>query len=250
MNGFIHGVWLLAKGKAPVAVSMDWQEMLHAGGGIGYFILLLSLIAGAFVIQQFLFLRLQNLAPVAMVEDLKKLINLRQGQRALEICHENPCFLGAVVNAGLKEVDLDYEQVEKALEETAAEQAARLYRRIEYINMIGTLTPMLGLLGTVWGMIQAFAEFAAKTDPTVSELAPGIYHALVTTLLGLGVAIPSLAAYGLLRNRADELVAEASLLSEQVFSGYKRMKLKGVRSTTIKIDRETPSEEEPTAVEM
>ncbi len=213
--------------------TIDWSELLQAGGGIGFFILFLSLVVGAFVIQQFLYLRVDNLAPIAMEEDLRKLITQKQIQQASLICQENPCFLGHVVLTGLSEIDLDYQQVEKALEEGAAEQAARLFRRLEYINLIGTLAPMLGLLGTVWGMIQAFAQFAAKSNPQVSELAPGIYNALVTTLLGLGVAIPALAAYGFLRNRADELIAEASMSAERTFSGYKRARFKRLKPASV-----------------
>lgn len=67
---------------------------------------------------------------------------------------------------------------------------------------------MLGLLGTVWGMILAFMEFEQKANPQVSELAPGIYKALVTTLQGLCVAIPALAAFAHFRNRIDQLVAD------------------------------------------
>jgi biopolymer transport protein ExbB len=81
---------------------------------------------------------------------------------------------------------------------------------------------MLGLLGTVWGMILAFKEFESKANPQVSELAPGIYHALVTTLMGLGVAIPALLAFAILQNRIDGLVAEASLTAERVFADFKR----------------------------
>ena len=82
---------------------------------------------------------------------------------------------------------------------------------------------MLGLLGTVWGMIQAFLEFETKANPQVSELAPGIYKALVTTLLGLSVAVPAVASFAVFRNRIDELVAESSLMAEHVFSDFKRL---------------------------
>ena len=96
-----------------------------------------------------------------------------------------------------------------------------MMRKVEYLNVIGTLSPMLGLLGTVSGMMKAFLEFQNSASPSVSEFAPGISFALVTTLMGLAVAIPSLAAFAILRNRVDELVSETSLMAEQVFNGYK-----------------------------
>ncbi|MFM8218473.1 MAG: MotA/TolQ/ExbB proton channel family protein, partial [Planctomycetaceae bacterium] len=107
-------------------------------------------------------------------------------------------------------------------EDAAQQQAARLFRGLEYFTVIGTVAPMLGLLGTVWGMILAFMEFEQKANPQVSELAPGIYKALVTTLQGLVVAIPALTLYAMFRNRVDELVSQASLLAEHVFAGHRR----------------------------
>lgn len=108
------------------------------------------------------------------------------------------------------------------MEDAATEQAARLFRKIEFLNVIGTLAPMLGLMGTVWGMILAFDTFQYSTNPQVSELAPHIATALVTTLFGLLVAVPALGAFAMFRNRIDELVAESSLLAEHVFADYKR----------------------------
>ena len=108
------------------------------------------------------------------------------------------------------------------MEDAAAEEAARLTRRAEYLSVIATVAPMLGLLGTVWGMMLAFSQFSAKANPQVSELAPGIFRALVTTLLGLGVAVPAVASFALLRNRIDELVAEAAGVAEHVFGELRR----------------------------
>jgi biopolymer transport protein ExbB len=131
-------------------------------------------------------------------------------------------LLAHILAAGLAEVSLGYSAVEKAMEDASIEQAARMLRKIEYLSVIGTIAPMLGLLGTVWGMIQAFLEFEIKANPQVSELAPGIYHALVTTLFGLCVAVPALAAFAIFRNRIDGLVAETALMAAHVFSNFKR----------------------------
>ncbi|MCA8989229.1 MAG: MotA/TolQ/ExbB proton channel family protein, partial [Planctomycetaceae bacterium] len=145
---------------------------------------------------------------------------------ANQLCREQPSFLGDMIQAGLVEAELGYAQIEKALEDASAEHSARMMRRVEYLNVIGTLSPMLGLLGTVWGMIQAFLEFQSQANPSVSEFAPGISLALVTTLMGLSVAIPALGSFALLRSRVDEMVFETSLLAEQVFTGYRRHLLK------------------------
>jgi biopolymer transport protein ExbB len=115
-----------------------------------------------------------------------------------------------------------YGPLQLAMEDAAGEQAARVSRRIEYLSVISTLAPMLGLMGTVWGMIVAFMEFELKANPQISELAPGIYKALVTTLQGLGVAIPCIGGLAFFRSRIEDLATESTLLAAHVFADYRR----------------------------
>lgn len=201
---------------------LDFRELARAGGIIGAIIAGLSVAMVALIVEHFFSIRRKALMPNGLAEALHQQISAGRFLEARQQCKSRPSFLAHVVEAGLAEADLGYEAVEKAMEDAATEQAARLFRKIEYLQVIGTLAPMLGLLGTVWGMILAFLEFESKANPQVAELAPGIYRALVTTLMGLGVAVPALAAYAIFRNRIDELAAEATLMAEQVFAEYKR----------------------------
>jgi biopolymer transport protein ExbB len=224
---FTAGVWVClgqiawAEGKPP-APEVNYAELLEAGGVIGYIIIGLSVALIALVIEHLLSIRRTSLMPGGLAEEVHRLIGLGQFKQAEQQCKLQPSFLGYLLSAGLAEVGQGYGAVEKALEDASVVQSARLFRKVEYLNVISTIAPMLGLLGTVWGMILAFMEFEAKANPQVSELAPGIYHALVTTLQGLCVAIPALAAYAFFRSRVDELVAQTSLMAEHVFSAYKR----------------------------
>lgn len=211
-----------AKNPADVGPKLDPIEMLKAGGAIGYVIMGLSVAMIALIVEHALSIRRRTLMPPGLAEDVHRLIGQGQFKQAEQLCQEHPSFLAYVLSSGLAEVQMGYSAVEKALEDSSTQQAARLFRKIEFLSVIGTIAPMLGLLGTVWGMILAFMEFEAKANPQVSELAPGIYHALVTTLQGLSVAIPAIAAYSFFRNRVDELVAQTALMAEHVFSGYKR----------------------------
>jgi biopolymer transport protein ExbB len=153
------------------------------------------------------------------------LLAQKQFKQAEELCRQNPSLLGEILQAGLSEIGLEYSDIEKSMEDASVEQSSRLLRKIEYLSVIGSIAPMLGLLGTVWGMILAFLEFESKANPQVSELAPGIYKALVTTLMGLGVAVPAVAMFAIFRNRVDGLVAETSLLAEHVFADFRKMLL-------------------------
>lgn len=206
----------------PAIERLDVWQLLEAGGTIGWIIMALSVAMIALIVEHLLTIRRSTLMPVQLAEEVHRLISQGNIKQSEQQCKLQPSFLAYVLASGLAESSLGYAAVEKAMEDASQQQAARLYRKLEYFTVIGTIAPMLGLLGTVWGMILAFMEFEVKANPQVSELAPGIYRALVTTLQGLCVAIPALAAYAVLRNRVDELVAEATLVAEHVFSNFKR----------------------------
>ncbi len=214
---------LLAQ-DAPVdaADPLDIRGLIAAGGMIGAVIIGLSVAMVALIVEHLLSIRRSALMPKGLAESVHRSISEGQFAVADKQCREQPSYLSDVVSAGLQEVGLGYAAVEKSMEDASQEQAARLYRKIEYLSVIGTLAPMIGLMGTVLGMIRAFSEFANKAVPQTADFAPAISQALVTTLLGLGVAVPALAAFSLFRNRIDEFVAETSLLAEQVLSPYKR----------------------------
>lgn len=204
---------------------LSLRDMLKAGGAVGYLIVLLSLVMVALIADHIMNIRRSILMPPGLAEEVHAQLAKKQVTEAKQLCEQHPGFLGRLLTAGLGETALGYSAVEKAMEDTAVEQSARLFRRIEYLSVIGTIAPMLGLMGTVWGMIQAFLEFEQKANPQVSELAPGIYRALITTLLGLSVAVPSLSAFAIFRNRIDELAAESTLLAEHVFADFRRASL-------------------------
>lgn len=201
---------------------IDIQQLFRDGGVIGYIICGLSLAMVALIIEHWLTIRRNVLMPPGLAEEVHRSIVQGQFKAAEEVCKSRPSLLGQMLHAGLTEVDLGYPAVEKAMEDTAVQQSSRLVRKIEYLTLISTVAPMLGLMGTVWGMILAFMEFERKANPQVSELAPGVYKALVTTLFGLVVAVPAIAAFAYFRNRIDELVAQTALLAEHVFADFKR----------------------------
>ena len=203
---------------------LNVRALISAGGTIGFLIIGLSVAMVALIVEHLLTIRARALMPPGLAEKLHQFITAGQFPEADKLCRDNPSFLSYVVSSGLQDIGLGYAAVQKAMEDAAQEQAARLYRKIEYLSVIGAIAPMLGLMGTVWGMILAFSEFAQKANPQVAEFAPGISRALVTTLLGLSVAVPALGSFFLFRNRIDEMVAETSLKAEVVLAPYKRRK--------------------------
>lgn len=201
---------------------IDLRQLVDDAGAIGIIIAVLSVAMVALIVEHIISIRSKSLMPPGLAEEVHSLILQQQYRSADSVCKSNPSFLSYILSAGLAEVQMGYTAVEKAMEDAAMQQSARLNRKIEYLSVIGVLSPMLGLLGTVWGMILAFSEFTAKANPDVAELAPGISKALITTLFGLSVTVPALASFAFFRIRIDELVAQSSLLAEHVFADFKR----------------------------
>ncbi len=208
---------------APTDPPDSFFEILHSAGVIGYLIVGLSVAAAALAIEHLVSLRRSMLLPVGLGERVRLLVRDGQWAEAEQACRAQPSLLAAVLLAGLNEAGGQWSHIEKCMEDTLAEQAARLFRRLEYLAVIGNVAPMLGLLGTVLGMIFAFREVATSQGAArAADLAEGIYLALVTTVEGLVVAIPALALYALFRNRVDQLVSEAANVAQAVFAPWRR----------------------------
>ena len=205
----------------------SFLDLVRAGGLIGYVILLLSLVAVALMIEHTLTIRQSVLIPPGFGEKVLQALNQGQFVPALQLCKSDSSVLGQVLHAGMSEYELGWNAIEKGAEEALAEHAARLCRKIEYLNVIGNIAPMLGLLGTVVGMVYAFQQLAESEGyARAADLAEGIYLALVTTVQGLVVAIPSLAAFSVFSNRVAFLIAETTLVAEQVLLPIKKSLLK------------------------
>lgn len=201
---------------------LNLRELLRAGGVIGGLTIFVSLGMVALIVEQLLTVRASTLMPKGLAENAHQLISAGKYNEAEALTREHPSFLGFLIATGLQDVDLGYASVEKAMEDAAVEQAARLLRKVEYLAVIGAVGPLLGLMGTVWGMIQAFAEFAVRSNPSPADFAPSISEALVTTFFGLCLAAPAVVAFAFFRNRVDELTAEVAITAGHVMAPLKR----------------------------
>ncbi|MFW6066150.1 MAG: MotA/TolQ/ExbB proton channel family protein, partial [Planctomycetota bacterium] len=183
-----------------------FEILVWPGGGlIGLILWAMSMGALAIIVQNLLRMRRSNILPDSIADDVRSMFENKQFRDAIDHVSQREDMLSEVLRAGLSEAPHGYGAMERAMEDAADERRARLLRRVEWLNLIGNVSPMLGLLGTVWGMILAFGTLERTGIPEAGALAGSIKTALVTTLLGLAVAIPSLAVYGTLRNRIDGL---------------------------------------------
>jgi biopolymer transport protein ExbB len=201
--------------EAGGALDYTLVELVAFGGVVGYLIIALSFVAVALVVDDALLLRRKVLMPPDEVDELREMIDAGRYQEVTETTRAS--FVGAMASAGVTERSRGYEAMVKAMEDCADGLTGRLLRRIEYLNIIANVTPMLGLLGTVIGMVKCFNQISIAVggvDPRL--LAAGIFQALMTTVMGLIVAIPSLFAFSLFRNRVDSLAAEATQRAEEI----------------------------------
>ncbi len=207
--------------------STSWLQIIFSGGPVGITIMIvlmgLSLTAAYLIFDHLLTIKRSDLMPEGLAEHVRQCLNNGDLAGAQAACNARPSFLSFVLLHGMSELEFGWSAVEKSLEDALAEQSARLFRKIEYLSVLANIAPMVGLLGTVTGMIMTF-QTVASTQGTAGapQLAEGIYSALVTTVAGLTIAIPSLGAFAIFRNRVDQFVAEAAYQAQHVFGPLRR----------------------------
>lgn len=183
--------------------SMTMGEMLKQGGWAMWPLGLFSSATLYFILRNFLLLRPKSLLRPDLQEDLEAKLSLSDVRGAREICEANPSLMTAVLDAGLERIDEDeFNQllITEAIEEAGNEQMVTYMKPINFLSIIGGTAPMLGLLGTVSGMIKAFQTIAAGGMGKPELLAGNIGEALITTATGLIIAIPAMICYFIFKN--------------------------------------------------
>ena len=214
---------------APASTSNEKRSYLAwAFKSLGWFysvvFLLLSFSLVALFVMNLLTARRENIVPTQLIEGFEEHLINKQYQEAYELAKNDDSFLGQVLSAGLAKLSAGYSPAIEAMQEVGEEETMKLEHKLSYMALIGTISPMIGLLGTVQGMIASFNVIAfATTAPKPKDLAEGIATALFTTLVGLSVAIPAIAANNILRNRIARLVLEVGIVSEGLMSRFQNM---------------------------
>ena len=211
--------------EAPAGKEMSLWTMIKYGGTVGAVIILMSVAAMAFVVEHFISIRRERLIPPHMVAELERYIAAKRYADAQKLCEQDGSFIARVIGAGLSQVGgmFGFFDIQSAMQEASEQQVSQLYRKLEYLTFIAATAPMLGLLGTVTGMINAFNVIAAKEGAAKpSELASGISEALITTAEGLIVAIPVMFFVAFFRNRIDSTVGEAETIVEKLMGPFRR----------------------------
>jgi len=184
-----------------VTAGMEWP---------GWLIAALSVVSVTIIAEHFWTIRRSSIVPQVEIETARRMIENRELKEFIEHVRARKSMFADVLPASLRHGRHGFEAMHEAAEERAAAWSSRLFRRVEYLHIIGNLGPLMGLLGTVLGMIEAFGAMQASHGAYKPEdLAGGISLALVNTFLGLSVAIVSLGFFGICRNRVDTLTVAA-----------------------------------------
>jgi len=186
-----------------------WFQLFKATGIVGILLLLLSVGGFALVIEHFVNLKLEKIMPPEVVEQLDEELERGSTEKAYEVCQARDVYITRVVKAGL-EAGGTGELAQEAARETGAEETFNLNTKISYLSLVGNIGPLLGLLGTVTGMITAFQEIEQKKAPTPADLAQGVYESLVNTTMGLFAAIIFLTAYFIFKNKVSKMTLTAN----------------------------------------
>lgn len=189
-------------------------ELLKKGGPIMYPLYLCSIIMVAFGIERAISLRAKKILPPDILEKIRSVTSEEAGdlnsQELLNKIQSNESPIAMVVKAGLRKADRPVPEIEKAFEDAGEKESMTMRRNCRILSTVASISPLLGLLGTVMGMIKAFMTVAAKQEALgrTELLASGIYQALVTTAAGLTIAIPALVLYYIYIEKVERLVSE------------------------------------------
>lgn len=186
-----------AAAAASLAEKTDLWSLLKQGGWAMIPLGLFSFFMVALIIQNFISLRAKTLLHTEQMPELLEMMLGRKCKTALIYCRKHPSMFANTFGAGLErcldgEAEIDFNKVKESVEEASIEQMSKLMKPIDYLSIIGASSPMLGLLGTVSGMIKAFHTMGSKGMGNPDLLAANIGEALITTATGLVIAIPAM----------------------------------------------------------
>jgi biopolymer transport protein ExbB len=183
--------------------------LFRKGGVVMYIILFVSVLALAIVFERMWNLRKSKIISDSFLEEIKRHWYRRATEAAIEACQSHDIAISRILRAGLLRFDLGLEQVENAIETAGQHEATMLRKNLMFLGFLANVAPMLGLFGTVLGMIKSFDAIALYgTSGNPGLVASGISEALITTAYGLTVGIPTLAAYFYFKRKVEMRVLE------------------------------------------
>jgi len=192
--------------------------MKSLGWVFGLVLMGVSIALMSLVVLLIMELRMTTSIPPGFVEDFTDTVNKRRFKEAYEMAKEDGSFLGRVMTTGMSRLQYGIEDAREAAFNMVEAIKAGKDQMVTYLATIGTLGPMLGLVGTVWGMIKSFMVLGSGGSPNPAKLAEGISHALVVTLVGIGLSVPAIFAHAFFRNRLIGISMDVSNIADDLLT--------------------------------
>lgn len=186
-------------------------DVFEKGGFLMYPIFICSLIAITIFFERMFYLKSIKTKSKRFVLRVKDLVKKGSIELAISACRKSPTPISQIMLAGLMKFGRGRDEMKEAIEDTANQEIPILERNLSTLSTIGNITPLLGLLGTVFGMVKAFNVIAVMGVGKPEALAGGISEALLTTAFGLSIAIPTIVVYNYLSHRVDKLIRDMEI---------------------------------------
>ncbi len=192
-------------------------DIIFKGGILMWPIMMCSVVGMAITVERIIALRRADIDTREFMDIMRQVLRQNRIREAIEICDETDAPVSRIMKAGILKNNRSKDDIREAIEDAGRFEIPRLERYLSALATCANIAPLLGLLGTVSGMIKAFAQIQNKRGQVnPSDLAEGISNALVTTAAGLTVAIPMLVIYNYLVTRVDNMVVEMELSSSEL----------------------------------
>lgn len=220
--GFFFDTPVFAQDEASQPDSVSLFDLYLAGSWPGFLLTLLSMASLGMSVERILALTQDKTVPPEVLSEIEGLFEEEAYEDAMSYCEERPMMVTNIIAAGLPKIGTRWTNISEAMGEVRGREANKLNESISYIGLIASVSPLIGLLGTVLGMIATFNTIASsRTAPKPSELALGIQMALVTTCMGLMVAIPATTFFFFLRNKVTRIILEIDGYTEELMDGFR-----------------------------
>jgi biopolymer transport protein ExbB len=207
--------------RAPDQARQSSNIFMHIIKSLSWFapiMLVVSIALIALIMLLVMELRMGSAIPPGFVEDFTETVNKRKFKEAFEMAKEDGSFLGRVMTTGMSRLQYGIDDAREAAFNMVESVKAGKDQLITYLATIGTLGPMLGLVGTVWGMILSFMELGRGGSPNPAKLADGISHALVVTLVGIALSVPAIFCHAFFRNRLIRISMDVGNIADDLLT--------------------------------
>lgn len=220
-----------AEATAETSGLSDFMYVVKSSGMLGVILwlgLLATSVAGVYLcIDSYVKIRESRIMPRELLDKVRKAMDEGDVGKALEYCRAEPTILSNILRAGFENVEEGFDVIQESINAVADLESERLLQKVSYLSVVSNLAPMLGLLGTVQGMIYAFATLATQSAGAAQQamLANNIAQALYTTAAGLVVAVPTVAFFYFFRNRANNIILNMVILTNDLIKTLRNVEV-------------------------